>query len=406
MDHQGDHLQPALVESEAANDSPSNISHEPEPVLAGVGRQTVMNLIGRTFATSGVLIMMFAAYQVWGTALIEWHAQRTLDAEFAQQLNDLPHLQSRPEASTDQDDNRPTSGIDRTAGESSASGDAQAGEPDLAVRVVDSFQPDIGDAAGRIEIPSIDLVKTFVEGTNREALRKGPGHYRGTPLPGQPGNASIAGHRTTNGAPFENLDQLAVGDEIIVTTPQGRFVYIVDAQGGSDGLVYPYHIVDPSAVEVLSDYGDNRLTLTACHPKFSARQRIVISASLKGEPIQSATPTPVDLAYDSAAGNDTTSAPDEVASQSDNSEYGDVFALDAEPSSTVGAAAEIDDLGWNLDELDGTIGWATVTALIAHGGWILGRVWRRRPAYAAATVACAPTLLICFAHLDRLLPAL
>ena len=101
-------------------------------------------------------------------------------------------------------------------------------------------------------------------------LKKGPGHYPESPLPGQEGNAAIAGHRTTYGAPFNRIDELEPGDEITVQTVQGEFTYVVKEQ----------QIVSPDQVEVLEDKGDNRLTLTACHPKYSARQRIVVVAEL------------------------------------------------------------------------------------------------------------------------------
>ena len=107
-------------------------------------------------------------------------------------------------------------------------------------------------------------------GVTVDQLKRGPGHYEETPLPGQAGNAAIAGHRTTYGAPFNRIDELEPGDEIVVTTVQGEFTYIVKEQ----------LIVSPKQVEVLEDAGDNRLTLTACHPKYSARERIVVVSEL------------------------------------------------------------------------------------------------------------------------------
>ena len=76
-------------------------------------------------------------------------------------------------------------------------------------------------------IPKIGVDKIVVEGVGRNDLRKGPGHYPDTPMPGQPGNAAIAGHRTTYGAPFNRIDELEPGDEILVTTLQGPFTYEV-----------------------------------------------------------------------------------------------------------------------------------------------------------------------------------
>ena len=129
---------------------------------------------------------------------------------------------------------------------------------------------DVGDAIGRIRIPEIGVNKVVVEGTDAGSLRKGPGHYPETPLPGIHGTVAIAGHRTTYGAPFNEVDKLGRGDEILVEMPYGRFVYQVERQ----------QIVDPSATWVTRRVGHDRLVLTACHPKYSAAQRIVIFARL------------------------------------------------------------------------------------------------------------------------------
>jgi sortase A len=131
-------------------------------------------------------------------------------------------------------------------------------------------EPLPGDALGRILIPSIGVSEYVVEGTDAENLRKGPGHYPETPLPGQRGTSAIAGHRTTFGAPFRKLDQVKKGDRIIVELPYGTFVYRVERT----------QIVDDSALWVTKKVGYNRLVLTACHPLYSAAQRIVAFARL------------------------------------------------------------------------------------------------------------------------------
>ena len=121
-----------------------------------------------------------------------------------------------------------------------------------------------------------DSALYVVPGVDLNDLKKGPGHYPDTPLPGQLGNASIAGHRTTYGEPFRHIDQLQPGDEIIVTMLTGdRFVYEV----ASTEIVGPddYYVVtttDPTVAE---------LTLTSCHPAFTARNRIAVHAFLKAE---------------------------------------------------------------------------------------------------------------------------
>jgi sortase A len=127
---------------------------------------------------------------------------------------------------------------------------------------------DAGDPVGRIRVPEVGISKVIVEGTDGGTLRKGPGHYPETPLPGIRGTVAIAGHRTTYGAPFRDLDKVDKLDEIVVEMPYGRFVYRVQKS----------QIVDPSATWVTRRVGYNRLVLTACHPKYSAAQRIVVFA--------------------------------------------------------------------------------------------------------------------------------
>jgi sortase A len=131
-------------------------------------------------------------------------------------------------------------------------------------------EPLPGDALGKIEMPAIGVSEYVVEGTDTDNLRKGPGHYPDTPLPGQRGTSAIAGHRTTYGAPFRDLDKLERGDRILVELPYGTFVYRVERT----------RIVDDSALWVTRRVGHDRLVLTACHPLYSAEQRIVTFARL------------------------------------------------------------------------------------------------------------------------------
>jgi sortase A len=129
---------------------------------------------------------------------------------------------------------------------------------------------DDGQPLGRIRIPSIGVSSVVVAGTGTSDLRLGPGHYPGTPLPGARGTVAIAGHRTTYGAPFRKLDKLSRGDRIEVRMPYGTFVYRVEQR----------RIVAPTAVWVTHRTGYDRLILSACHPLYSAAQRIVVFARL------------------------------------------------------------------------------------------------------------------------------
>src|SRR5439155_1901428 len=128
-----------------------------------------------------------------------------------------------------------------------------------------------GQPLTRIEIPAIGVDTIVVQGTSPSALRAGAGHYPNTPLPGQHGNVAVAGHRTTYGRPFNRIDELKPGDKIILTTPVGRYTY---------QITRPPFITDPFDWTVIAKSKEPLLTLTACHPKESARQRIVIRAKL------------------------------------------------------------------------------------------------------------------------------
>jgi len=129
-----------------------------------------------------------------------------------------------------------------------------------------------GDALTRIIIPAIKVNTVVVEGTGASALRAGAGHYPNTPLPGEEGNVAIAGHRTTYGKPFADLDRLHPGDEIVLETPIGQHVYRVSR---------PPFVVANTDYSVIAQTPGHTLTLTTCHPKGSARQRLVVKADME-----------------------------------------------------------------------------------------------------------------------------
>lgn len=134
-----------------------------------------------------------------------------------------------------------------------------------------------GQALGEIDLPTLDRSYVMTHGTDRGTLRKGPAHYPETPMPGQGGTVAVAGHRTTYLAPFRTIDDLARGDQIILRMPYGRFTYRVEGT----------RIVAPTARWVIRRVGYERLVLTACHPLYSAAQRIVVFARL----VESAPPS-------------------------------------------------------------------------------------------------------------------
>ena len=119
---------------------------------------------------------------------------------------------------------------------------------------------------GTIEIPRIGVTKSMYEGITLTTLNHGPGHWPGTAMPGNPGNVVIAGHRVSHDKPFRNLDKLEPGDQVIMTTDAGRFVYQVT---GTD-------IVYPDALWIVDQTADYTATLFACHPPGSTKQRIVV----------------------------------------------------------------------------------------------------------------------------------
>ena len=147
--------------------------------------------------------------------------------------------------------------------------------------------PAQGAPVGRILIPAIGVDWVIVEGVTLDDLARGPGHMPGTPLPGQPGNAVISGHRTTHGAPFFRVNELSPGDRITIETLIGTHVY----------EVAELHIVAPNAIWVTGRAEGAWLTLTSCNPPYRSIERLVVfarliygpnleavEASLEGEP--------------------------------------------------------------------------------------------------------------------------
>ena len=135
--------------------------------------------------------------------------------------------------------------------------------PEGGIQIPDGF-------VAKIEIDAILVSAYIVEGTDARDLAKGPGHYEETPMPGEAGNCCIAGHRTTQGAPFNELASLEEGDEIRTYTSDASSVY----------RVIEVRSVGPRDVSVVDQSEDSLLTLTTCHPEGSARERLVVVAQL------------------------------------------------------------------------------------------------------------------------------
>jgi sortase A len=125
-----------------------------------------------------------------------------------------------------------------------------------------------GEAVGRLRVPRLDLKSVIVKGSRSWPLRKGPGTFDDAPWPGERGTAAIAGHRSTYGAPFRDIDALRKGDAVVVEMPYATVRYRVEGR----------RIVQPDALDVLRRVAHDRILLSACHPRFSASKRIVVFA--------------------------------------------------------------------------------------------------------------------------------
>jgi sortase A len=223
--------------------------------------RTVVRAVGRVLITVGLLILLFVAYQLWGTGIYESRAQSDLQDKFDRQLAKSPST-TAPTTTT-------FPSLTTTSAPTTTTTPATTTAPQTAQ------PPAEGDPVGVITIDKIGVDKVVVEGTSVPDLRKGPGHYQGAPLPGQMGNAAIAGHRTTYGAPFGDLDQLAKGDKVSVRTVTGTWRY---------QLTQDPFAVSPSQTEVLDPVpGQATLTLTTCNPKYSASERLIVKAQLTGQ---------------------------------------------------------------------------------------------------------------------------
>jgi sortase A len=208
---------------------------------------------------AGGLIFAFLVYQLWGTDLLANRSQAVAEEEL-----EFVFEQGRNPSTATTVSPGPISTLP------SSSAPTTTPTPVPTVRLVQEQPVDEGMPFARIVIPKISVEAVVFEGVDRAVLKQGPGHMPWTPLPGQPGNAVISGHRTTYGRPFYDLDLLEVGDTISVETSLGIHRY----------EVREVLIVLPTDVWVTEEKPGAWLTLTTCNPRFSARERLVIQAAL------------------------------------------------------------------------------------------------------------------------------
>lgn len=210
-----------------------------------------IQILGWTLIWSSLFIFGYLGWQLFGTDLVNAGIQAEAQTELAADLS------LRPQPPVERVD------PDEYLGEGAATT-----TPEVSFHAEDAPQP--GEELAFLRIPAIGVDAVIFEGVDVETLRKGPGHMPGTPLPGQPGNAVISGHRTTYGRPFFDFDLLAPGDRIELETAIGTHVY----------RVREIEIVAPTDVWVTAERAGGWLTMTTCNPKFSARERLVVWAEL------------------------------------------------------------------------------------------------------------------------------
>jgi sortase A len=219
----------------------------------------IVGIVGKVLIGAGIVLLLFVVYLVWGTALQQSHTQNVLRTTLERKAQTTQVRNALALAATQ--DKLPT------------------GPPVVAPTTA---EPPDGSPVGEIRIPAIGIDQVIVSGTATQDLRQGPGHYTNTPLPGQAGNAGVAGHRTTYGHPFYNLNVLKVGDPIVLTTVQGVFVY--DTTGSK--------VVSPSDGAILQNETGAWVTLTTCNPRFSASTRLVVTAELVHSQLFAGAPAP------------------------------------------------------------------------------------------------------------------
>jgi len=218
--------------------------------------------VGRIVTWVGVLLVLFFVHQFWMSGISESRYQQLLLGQLRQ---DARAAGGAGGVTSGQQSGVLSGNEGRTTGSAPAKSKAQR-EP---------LPPSPGDPVALIQMPSIKLEAVVVEGTSGAQLMKGPGHFRNTVMPGQKGNAAIAGKRTTYGAPFSKLGDLQPGDQIQTTTTSGVFRYQVDSNPTKVGSGQR----DP-----LRPTTTPRLTLVTADPKYVANGRQVVTARMLSKP--------------------------------------------------------------------------------------------------------------------------
>jgi len=279
--------QPASVDPLAQRRRVSRWDRPPEPR----DWRWVVGHIGRALITLGLLMFGFVAYQLWGTGIQTARAQHKLESQFEDKIDDLAAAgitsDTFPAVTTA---TTPASVAPTVPSDTSVTTTTAPSKTTVPAGPVqqDYGAIECGDGIGKITIPKIDVNFFYVACVGKSELDRGVGHFPKSVVPGQFGNAALAGHRTSHKAPFEDLDELEPGDEIrIETILGGAYTYVVT---GSE-------VVDPSDYNVVTDSDPTKATLTliTCTPKFTSKQRLVIHADV--DPARSGSPVGVGEIY-------------------------------------------------------------------------------------------------------------
>ena len=258
-------------------------SPEPQPT-----RRRWLTWLSRSVLVFAIALLAFGAFRFWEDGAAVAERQNVLEGSFERRLDlaasglplealaapaEEPVVDTTDPVSVEDDGDDPRMAVPSSV---YASAEIAALEPEEAPGsgFLRELAPAKGEVLGRITIPAIELEWMIIEGVDLEFLESGPGHMAWTPVPGQPGNSVISGHRTTFGAPFHDLDLLEPGDWIRVETLSGTHIY----------EVYDSVVVPPDGVWVTHQWGGAWLTLTTCNPKGSAAERLVVFAEMVESP--------------------------------------------------------------------------------------------------------------------------
>lgn len=400
--------------------------------------------IGRILITLGLLILLFVGYQLWGTNILEARAQDALEREYEELQATVDGRSGRPPTTAATPRTTTTTAPATPGAPTTVADDPVVGDAPVDLRDIPTFG--LGDPIGRIQIPQAGVDKYFVVGTGRDELQKGPGLYVGTQLPGSPhglpgdqsrGVAAIAGHRTTYGAPFYNLNELRVsgdpastrddrrGDIIVTETLAGTHVFEVIAmrivQPTETWVAAPVdQPVDPAQPQtahnwneviaaqdllwgverdpILDDAGEpvlgadgqpmvldpekSYLVLTTCNPRFSAAERLVVLAEL------------ITDEHDGKRGDAAVA----VRLPRGRDRLADLPGFEAADSLE-------DALGGDPASLPPAIAWGGAATSVGLLWWWAYRRWRHPATWFAGVLPFLAVLFACYVYVERLLPS-